>query len=745
MIYTSTKRVYSGGDIFEFLQFCVVEFMRISSQLLKLEEQAMFKKTIVLCLALSSGLFLGVITDCFAATGDTDTLNQAKQNIVSFIDSGKIAEANKAIEGIMAMPMSKEKGAALQQIAGAYLNAGQFDKAIEVSDYVLNKWPHEDFAIWSAMSMTLSRFGKEDLTAANSTTDLIIADYTNNPDLPQVLPIIADIYSWRNMYEKAERLYGIAIDKVPNGPSAAKARLGMSGARILRFIESRNYSLAEQQTSSLIANFARNPDLSGMLYRIAEKYQWSGKFEDAKGVYQQIAQNYPDSSYASKANLGISRIEVMSLIMSQDFTGAKKDLDQLVDDFSGNPDLPETLYWIAERYRWSSKFEEEKSIYQLIQNQPDNSYISKAKLGIARADIMSLIMAKDKDFVGAKKALDKLVTDFSGNPDLPETLGWIAERYEWLSRYEDSKRLYKQIAQNFPESSYASKARLNASRANVMSLMASQGSDQNEGAFNKMIADFNSNAELPQALLKTGQNYFMDAKAPDSQKARGVYERIIRDYPNTPEADNAVLDNCRLDIWDALNSDNENAAQVLMDKFVADFNQHPYASECLSKVAIKFYMKGTELKSMNQPDSGTTAKSPLDNKQSDLANACFSKAVDVWERMINQLPPSSATAEACYFTAVCCREHLREYEKAIIYYQKTLDDWPDYEYAWHAQYSIGDCYEKLLEMGALTKFEAMPKIINAYKTVVEKYPNCRKAKGTILKLEELGYQAPEKK
>jgi hypothetical protein len=39
----------------------------------------------------------------------------------------------------------------------------------------------------------------------------------------------------------------------------------------------------------------------------------------------------------------------------------------------------------------------------------------------------------------------------------------------------------------------------------------------------------------------------------------------------------------------------------------------------------------------------------------------------------------------------------------------------------------------------------MPKIINAYKTIVEKYPNCRKAKGTILKLEGLGYQVPEKK
>jgi TolA-binding protein len=64
----------------------------------------------------------------------------------------------------------------------------------------------------------------------------------------------------------------------------------------------------------------------------------------------------------------------------------------------------------------------------------------------------------------------------------------------------------------------------------------------------------------------------------------------------------------------------------------------------------------------------------------------------------------------------------------------VVDNWPDYQYAWSAQYLIGSCYEKLKYFGILPVSEADPKIEQAYRAVVEKYPDSAMATSAFLKL-----------
>ena len=72
------------------------------------------------------------------------------------------------------------------------------------------------------------------------------------------------------------------------------------------------------------------------------------------------------------------------------------------------------------------------------------------------------------------------------------------------------------------------------------------------------------------------------------------------------------------------------------------------------------------------------------------------KAKDIWESIIAQWPQSQSLGlkHAYYFSAVCYRK-LGEYENAAEYYQKVVDNWPDYQYTWSAQHLIGQCYENL--------------------------------------------------
>jgi len=118
----------------------------------------------------------------------------------------------------------------------------------------------------------------------------------------------------------------------------------------------------------------------------------------------------------------------------------------------------------------------------------------------------------------------------------------------------------------------------------------------------------------------------------------------------------------------------------------------------------------------------------------------YQKALTVWERIITQLPFSEPyTAHAYCFSAACYRE-LGRYEKAVEYFQKVVDSWPDYEYAWSAQCLIGECYEELRNSGGISKAEAEPEIEGAYQAVIDNYPDCSLVGYAYLKLSDIYLQ-----
>jgi len=69
-----------------------------------------------------------------------------------------------------------------------------------------------------------------------------------------------------------------------------------------------------------------------------------------------------------------------------------------------------------------------------------------------------------------------------------------------------------------------------------------------------------------------------------------------------------------------------------------------------------------------------------------------------------------------------------------------VESWPQYEYAWHAQFFVGDCCEKLKSAGTLVGPDVDARIENAYRAVVENYPNCRSAGEAVLRLGRLFYE-----
>jgi tetratricopeptide (TPR) repeat protein len=186
-------------------------------------------------------------------------------------------------------------------------------------------------------------------------------------------------------------------------------------------------------------------------------------------------------------------------------------------------------------------------------------------------------------------------------------------------------------------------------------------------------------------------------------EARSIYQKIIKDYNETDYALTALKKLAILEITVV----DDIAAMDALDTLISDFNEHPNLPEAIFVVGEQYYSKAIRYR--------------LGENNAEREKG-FTKALAIWQIIIDQ-PPSSITSQAYNFMAIC-HDRLNEYEVAIKYYQKVLDDWPDYKNACFTQFQIGRCYERQKNAGTLKRTEANNLIRTAYEAVVENYPDC---------------------
>jgi len=185
----------------------------------------------------------------------------------------------------------------------------------------------------------------------------------------------------------------------------------------------------------------------------------------------------------------------------------------------------------------------------------------------------------------------------------------------------------------------------------------------------------------------------------------------------------------------SLDANDANLTDILLAKYVDDFNQNQYASDCLDLLIDKCYWTATELKKQNKQQQ---------------AIGRFARTENILQLMIdkktagNSTIGTTATFAALYFYAAGCRQQQEKWEKAIEYLQKIVQEYPSYERACNAQAAIGWCYEALVGKENWPKEAVNPLIEEAYKAVLAQYPNCDMAGYAAYRLAEMSVEKGDK-
>ncbi|MBW8039624.1 MAG: tetratricopeptide repeat protein, partial [Planctomycetes bacterium] len=235
----------------------------------------------------------------------------------------------------------------------------------------------------------------------------------------------ADTYKDNKDYEQAEAIYRDIVTNYPGTDEAFQAQKNLA----LLYIITARYSAGRQEVDTLITNFADHPELPDEIYKFAGQYwNWGKRYEDARWLYEYIAENHSDSDLAIKARTWAAGADIL---LGND-ARAQSGIDALIRDFAGHPELAGMLWELGDGNWKFGKYDWSRQIYQhIFEIDPQDPLAMQAKARVAESDM------RMGNYAAAQAGIDSLIVDFADHPELPDEIYKFAGQYwNWGKRYE---------------------------------------------------------------------------------------------------------------------------------------------------------------------------------------------------------------------------------------------------------------------------------------------------------------------
>lgn len=343
----------------------------------------------------------------------------------------------------------------------------------------------------------------------------------------------AESYVNSGMFSQAEGLCNSIVQNNPGSDYALKAQ----GKLAVIDIMTARMPQADTTVEALINNFHNNAELPAILYGIMGRYKQARELQRAENLSSRICQEFPASEQAQRIQLDSGKEQTLKLIADGKFAQAEETVNTMVAGAGSNPAMPATLFKIAREFKEVGRYDETGRIYQrIVQSYPNSDFTAKARMGIDKLAIWNLIKAGDVNSVQA--ALNKLISDYSGNDDLPHTVHGVALKFEEAGFYEEAKNLYQNVKIDYAGTDIASKATLDLQKCDIRAMVGTSSHSSVIQKVNELMTEFAGHWYLPKAVWQIGAEYYNRAMKLESQGSKeqakefyrnavAVWERVI--------------------------------------------------------------------------------------------------------------------------------------------------------------------------------------------------------------------------
>jgi tetratricopeptide (TPR) repeat protein len=283
------------------------------------------------------------------------------------------------------------------------------------------------------------------------------------------------------------------------------------------------------------------------------------------------------------APIDSARATIISLADAGKLAEMDAAVNKLTTDYTDTAILTKNYYIIADSFAWRRMNDRANRLYQLvIDKSADSSLIVKARLGLARVEILGLI--EEKKFSIAQEKLDSIIADFNDEPALPMALFHIGKEFSWQHRYSEAIDAFDNTANKSSDTSLSQQAKLWSARSSVCSLIGKAKDTEVIAATDKLMSDFAGDAGLADAVYWISKEY--EWKKGTSINRAGwydtpnsVYQKIMQQFSDTPYGQQAEWDQKRLahrmNIFKLMKEPNQAATDAAIETMAIDLKGRP--------------------------------------------------------------------------------------------------------------------------------------------------------------------------
>ncbi len=543
------------------------------------------------------------------------------------------------------------------KIACSYCNkSDRRDRAIEIYNEVIRRWPQSDEAISSSYWVVTAHLKKGDLQGALQAAESAKLKYQGGENAGRVIRGLGNAF-WNN--KQTQKALELHLYNVQTNPADEYAQ--MSQSRILtHHLQNKDESAFQSAFEVLVSKFKEEPGVAKTLYSVAEHYAKQKDRDKAYYYHQLNARDFQKHPYAvrSKFKMIKHHIENGELKAAQELTA------EMISECAGRDELPTAVYDVACLYRNSNYTYEARAIYQCVTDHwPDHN----AAVLALRDEAKMCVKLGDK--AGAEARIKKLKRNYADFGGTARALYEIGEKYRYNNGRERALELYAYAGENF-DGECALRSRSSYIRFRIKS-----GQPVAAAEIAEMIADYPNCVELPGELLKTARSYI----------SKRNYAEAVRwcDHGLTTWPEGKWQHQFMGEKAKALISYGEyDEAQALIDKLIADHSERSELPGILNQAAGLFVKKGLTSEALALYERGVESKKNANLALQSLVGIleCHigagddSKAQKCVDKMLTQykgdkaLPGGIDQAANSYFKA-------KRYQQALNYSNQLMSNY----------------------------------------------------------------------
>jgi len=440
--------------------------------------------------------------------------------------------------------------------------------------------------------------------------------------------------------------------------------------------------------SELQTNYSGHQDIAKVVNTIGDNCYDLGRYARAIDLYRYVVENQVQADYALWSQKGL----VACYLNQGDEPSTRNETAQLLKTFSEHHDFNEAVGSLMSKF-WDAKKYEYVRDYQ--QDMLDKEFLNvdalQAQGEVAAANV------KLGDDEAVQIALEKLKKNYSDPEKQAEALKKVGDHYREVKNYTRAQELYQYIAQHWPQTVVAIWSQKDLAICQIQTGEFSGA----EATLQKIQNDFFGQEGLAKAVFEVAWAW----GEKDAGKAASVCRSIL---VNHPEHYYALFAEAYLGILE-LRQGNVTGAEVIFDTLIRTYQDHYRLPEAILLIADSY-----------QSQSYTLEK----EGHKALADDYRRRALAKWNIITSNPSENDYVSALAHKLSGDVHRRLGDYEKGIEHYQIVVANWPKFEYAWHAQYLVGRCYDQMKQAGSISASEADDQIRTAYEELRQNYPKC---------------------